>query len=86
VVELPSYFEALARKEGRTVQLTAIGTKPYLLSYADIQDGTFSVFGTLTDGMFAWEVKAVRADLEPLTAEVPAEEWGPTGTSASSQL
>lgn len=69
VVELPDYFEALTRKEGRTVQLTAKGTEPFLLSYEDVAGGRFSVFGAKADGRFAWEVRAVRADVEALEPE-----------------
>ncbi len=74
IIELPEYFEALTRKEGRTVQLTAKGTEPYLLSYTDIVNGEFTVYGTKLDGEFSWEVKAVRADIEPLKVERPKEE------------
>jgi hypothetical protein len=73
VVKLPDYFEALTRKEGRTVQLTAIGKEPYLLSYTDIVNGEFSVYGTKADGEFAWEAKAIRADVQPLQVEKPKE-------------
>jgi hypothetical protein len=69
IIELPDYFEALTRKEGRTIQLTAKGTKPYLLSASEVKDGKFMVYGTETDGEFYWEVKAVRADVEPLQVE-----------------
>jgi hypothetical protein len=69
IIELPDYFEALTRKEGRTVQLTAKGTKPYLLSASEVKDGKFTVYGTEPDGEFYWEVKAVRADVEPLQVE-----------------
>jgi len=69
IIELPDYFEALTRKEGRTVQLTAKGTKPYLLSASEVKDGKFMVYGTEPDGEFYWEVKAVRADVEPLQVE-----------------
>jgi hypothetical protein len=69
IIELPDYFEALTRKEGRTVQLTAKGTKPYLLSASEVKDGKFMVYGNEPDGEFYWEVKAVRADVEPLQVE-----------------
>jgi hypothetical protein len=69
-VLLPEYFEALTRKEGRTVQLTAKGKQPFLLSYEDVADGAFRVCGTKSDGRFAWEVKAVRADVSVLAVEV----------------
>jgi hypothetical protein len=70
VVELPDYFEALTRREGRTVQLTPKGAEPYLLSATDVVDGKFKVYGSKPDGSFYWEVKAVRADVEPLKVEV----------------
>jgi hypothetical protein len=69
-IRLPDYFEALTRPEGRTVQLTARGREPFLLSYEDIVDGVFHVYGTRPDGAFCWEVKAVRADVAPLAVEV----------------
>ena len=69
VVELPEYFEALTRQEGRTISLTAIGSQPYQLSYSEIMDGEFRVYGEKEDGEFSWEVQAVRADVEPLEVE-----------------
>jgi hypothetical protein len=33
-------------------------------------DGKFKVYGSKPDGSFYWEVKAVRADVEPLKVEV----------------
>ena len=71
VVVLPDYFEALTRPEGVTVQLTPKGPWPFLLSYSDVSGGSFHVHGTQDDGAFAWELKAVRADLAPLEVEVP---------------
>ena len=71
-VRLPDFFESLTRKESRTVMLTARGREPFLLSYEDIDRGAFRVNGTKADGEFAWEVKAVRADIGPLEIEVPA--------------
>jgi hypothetical protein len=73
VVELPAYFEALTRKEGRTVQLTAKGAEPFLLSYEDVAGGRFTVHGTKTDGRFSWEVRAVRADGAALDPEPEPE-------------
>jgi hypothetical protein len=70
-VRLPEYFEALTRPEGRTVTLTAIGREPFLLSYEDVAQGAFRVHGTKPDGEFSWEIKAVRADVDRLEAEVP---------------
>lgn len=68
-VKLPDYFRALTRPEHRTLQLTAIGEIPYVLSSTGIRDGEFSVYGTNPDGEFYWEVKAERADVEPLVVE-----------------
>ena len=70
-ITLPEYFEALTRKEGRTVLLTAKGKEPFRLSYEDVKDGQFKVYGTSHNGEFCWEVKAVRADVEELRTEVP---------------
>jgi hypothetical protein len=70
-ITLPSYFEALTRKEQRTVQLTPIkGWSPLYVSN-DIQDGRFTVrsAGGTAAQRFYWEVKAVRADVTPLVAE-----------------
>ena len=69
-IHLPAYFESLTRQEGRTVLLTPEGRDPFLLSYEPIVDGSFRVYGTVPDGAFSWEVKAVRADVEPLKPEI----------------
>ncbi len=69
-IRLPDYFEALTRSDGRTILLTPEGREPFLLSYDPIKDGTFMVYGTAPEGVFSWEVKAVRADVEPLETEV----------------
>lgn len=68
-IALPAYFESLTRREGRTVLLTAKGRKPFLLSYEDVRDGRFTVYGTEPDGTFSWEVRAVRSDVDPLDVE-----------------
>ncbi len=82
MVRLPDYFESLTRKESRTVMLTARGREPFLLSYEDIDRGAFRVNGTKADGEFAWEVKAVRADIGPLEIEVPASRTAGLGGPA----
>lgn len=68
---LPDYFEALTRKENRTVILTCKnGYSP--LYYEEINDGKFIVKTTKdgsADQAFSWEVKAIRADLAPLVVE-----------------
>jgi hypothetical protein len=69
-IKLPDYFESLTRKEGRTVMLTAKGKEPFRLSYEEIEDGQFKVYGTKSNGEFSWEVKAVRADVAELEVEV----------------
>lgn len=69
-IVLPDYFEALTRKDSRTVQLTAKGKRPFTLSATEIVDGKFKVYGTKANGEFFWEVKAVRQDIEPLKVEV----------------
>jgi hypothetical protein len=74
VIKLPDYFEALTRKEGRTVLLTPKGKEPYLLSATEVSEGEFKVYGTKPDGEFYWEVKAVRKDIEPLKVEVEKKE------------
>ena len=75
-VRLPGYFESLTRNEGRTVMLTAKGREPFLLSYEDVVEDAFRVYGTKAEGEFAWEVKAVRADVGPLEVEVRRKEDG----------
>jgi hypothetical protein len=70
-IRLPEYFEALTRKEGRTVQLTAKGIEPFRLSYEEVKDGEFKVYGSKANGEFSWEVKAIRADVAHLTVEAP---------------
>ena len=72
VVTLPSYFEPLTRKEQRTVQITPVDAWTPLYVVGDVVEGRFRVRtpsgGNLTQRFF-WEVKAVRADVEPLIVE-----------------
>jgi hypothetical protein len=75
-IELPEYFEALTRADGRTVQLTPIdededysGDFPSLAS-SRVKGGTFTVRANRAGLAFFWEVKAVRADIEELAVEV----------------
>jgi hypothetical protein len=77
-IKLPSYFEALTRPEGRTIQLTPIldGNKPAsALAATPVAKGQFTV-KAITEGNpsqgFWWEVKAVRADIPELAAEINA--------------
>lgn len=55
-VELPEYFEALAKPDNRTVFITGRGHTPH---WSDIEDGAFTVTGT-PGGRFSWLVKAER--------------------------
>ena len=74
-VELPDYFEALARPEGRTVILTSCceENEPIsVLAASGIVNGAFNVRAADDRNprqLFYWEVKAVRADVEPLETE-----------------
>jgi hypothetical protein len=74
-VHLPKYFEALTRKEDRTVLLTPKfepDSPVSELAASEVKDGRFIV--KMIDGKnplqtFYWEVKAVRADIERLEVE-----------------
>jgi hypothetical protein len=74
-VELPYYFEALARRDGRTVILTPCceESEPIsVLAASGIVNGAFNVRAAddrNPQQPFYWEVKAVRADVEPLETE-----------------
>jgi hypothetical protein len=75
VIYLPGYFEALTRSEGRTITLTNIDGFDRLAvqsqaGYA-VKDGSFIVIceKPLSAQRFFWEVKAVRADINPLQVE-----------------
>ncbi len=76
-VELPDYFEALTREDGRTIQLTCKNGWSPLYVDGEISDGRFTVRIAPTGAgdnsqQFYWEVKAVRADVEALRVEVEA--------------
>ncbi|MFF3855723.1 hypothetical protein [Micromonospora sp. NPDC002575] len=77
-VDLPRYFEALTRLEGRTVQLTPVfeDDEPVSpLAASRVVAGEFrvrTVDGSKASHAFYWQVSAIRADLEPLAVEVPA--------------
>ncbi len=76
IIQLPDYFESLTRKEGRTVQLTAKNGWSPLYVDGNVEDGKFIVKTTEYgngEQEFFWEVKAVRADVELLQAEVNRE-------------
>ncbi len=74
-VRLPEYFEALTRREGRTVQITPIGApgEPVsALCASRVVEGRFTVsaFDARNPSQeFYWEVKAVRADIAALVIE-----------------
>jgi hypothetical protein len=77
-VELPPYFEALTRPEGRTVQLTPIWDGDDApcspLCATPVREGRFRVRAidrACSTQRFYWEVKAVRADIAPLEVEPP---------------
>ncbi|WP_328345622.1 hypothetical protein [Micromonospora sp. NBC_00421] len=77
-VDLPGYFEALTRLEGRTVQLTPVfeDDEPVSpLAASRVAAGEFrvrTVDGAKASHAFYWQVSAIRADLEPFAVEVPA--------------
>jgi hypothetical protein len=74
-IQLPDYFEALTRKENRTVLITPKfeGNSPVsMLAASEVDDGKFDV--KMIDRKnpsqkFYWEVKAVRADVGILDVE-----------------
>ena len=74
-ITLPSYFEALTRKEHRTVlvtpKLSATGGTSALAAGA-IEKGRFRVQAIdkrNATQRFYWEAKGVRADIEPIEVE-----------------
>jgi hypothetical protein len=74
-VTLPHYFEALTRRDNRTVQITprlvdAEGTSA--LAASSVVEGRFlvrAIDGRNPSQRFYWEVKAVRADIELIDVE-----------------
>ena len=75
-VVLPSYFEALTRKENRTVLLTPkfdnFDEPTSQLAASGVENGKFKVKAVDSQNpsqKFYWEVKAVRADIAPLEVE-----------------
>ncbi len=72
-ITLPDYFDSLTRDNTATVLLTAKGKTPFLLSYDEFDETSFVVYGSVVNGEFDWEVKAVRADLDPLEVEPDKE-------------
>lgn len=81
VIVLPYYFEALTRKEGRTIQITPINEPDSLVSQlatSRVSEGCFTV--TAADDAnprqaFFWTVTAIRADVPPLRVEVDKTEF-----------
>ncbi|CAM2005160.1 hypothetical protein [Acanthopleuribacter pedis] len=74
-IELPDYFEALTRQEGRTIILTNVDGFDRLAVKRrhglKIRNGSFLVISENPQSQqeFDWEVKAVRADGPPLKVE-----------------
>jgi hypothetical protein len=74
-VELPSYFEALTRTAGRTVQVTPVVGEDggaCALAASAVADGRFGVRAigrSRGDQAFYWQVMAVRADVPELEVE-----------------
>lgn len=76
-IDLPEYFEALTRAEGRTVMLTNVGgfdrlaVAPQGPGQTQVTDGRFVVISDNFESSqrFTWEVKAVRTDVPPLLVE-----------------
>lgn len=75
-VELPKYFESLARVAGRTALVTPLsvdGESAVPLAVSNVSAGHFTVRtadGSQRIQRFFWEVKAVRADVDILKTEV----------------
>lgn len=74
-IELPSYFEALTRKENRTVLLTPKfdNNEPISnLAASNVENGKFYIRAIGQDNLsqkFYWEVKAIRGDVPLLEVE-----------------
>jgi hypothetical protein len=72
---LPDYFEALTRKENRTVLLTPKFEENFeisMLAASEVRDGKFTVKmidNNNSSQKFYWEVKAIRSDVEILEVE-----------------
>lgn len=72
-VQLPDYFEALNKPEGRTVQLTPVG-RPFPVGADEVLDGQVKVYGDPGREVF-WLVKAERIGGDfLLEQEIPVEE------------
>ncbi|WP_440948565.1 hypothetical protein ACSAZL_10250 [Methanosarcina sp. T3] len=72
---LPDYFEALTRKENRTVLLTPKFEEDFeisMLAASEVKNGKFTVKmidNNNSSQKFYWEVKAIRSDVEILEVE-----------------
>lgn len=74
-VELPEYFDDLAKPDGRVVFVTGRGHSP---DWSDIEDGAFTVTGA-PGGRFSWLVKAERFGGDFLLEEaIPEDEENPS--------
>ena len=78
IVELPAYFEALTRADGRTVQLTQVfkadpGDRPIFsqLASSPVTDGKLTIYASERGASIfvSWEVKAERRDIDRLDVE-----------------
>lgn len=58
IVDLPDYFEALNKPDGRTVQVTPVGA-PFAVGASEVENGKFTAFGAAGRDVF-WLVKAER--------------------------
>lgn len=65
IVQLPEYFEELAKPDGRVPFVTGRG---FDADWSDIEDGAFTVTGA-PGGRFSWQVKAERIDADFLLEE-----------------
>ncbi|MEW1838561.1 fibronectin type III domain-containing protein [Nonomuraea angiospora] len=68
VVELPSYFEALTRKDSRAVAVNTCAPELRNASASYPEDGKFTIFGG-PGVRVTWIVKAVRADADDMLVE-----------------
>lgn len=75
-IDLPDYFDALAKPEGRMALVTGRG---FAADWSDIDLDTFTVAGK-PHGKFSWLVKAERIggdfEVEPVGEEAPQENSG----------
>lgn len=76
-IALPEYFEALTRKDHRTVQLTPVyeGRPVSVIAATPPIDGVFMVVGD-PGQRFYWRIEAVRADVDLLDLYPPVPDSG----------